>query len=348
MDAALKIMALFFIAGVLYDRYIPLTIFKRRKYNSFPLLTAGVASDAYEMVHLCDAIIHAITFDSRKNYFLIARNSDFIKLNARGQEIGRLLRTEQDELPPFSHYVVSSIGIYDLSREEISLESFNTVLNEDRLTDPSELRTTIRQLYNQATTVLFNKELACADGNGYCIYFYISNGWIKLYTEKHASQLNVSDFYPEEERQKGYRSRYFRLAPLKDINAKVYSDYTREGDWYRVNREDYARQYKSNVKLTTLFFEYEEAFGTIALTKIPVSWKCQAYYKLEYGKEQFFFQEKTIKPLFRRVQQYYYTLEMPAAFQHQSPVWFLVLYNPLNVTEGSRKGTYIVRQKYSG
>ncbi len=346
MDAVLKIIALLFIAGVLYDRYTPLKLFKRKKYTSFPLLTTGVTSASYEIVYMSDAIIHSITFDARHGYFLIARSKDFVKFNAIGKEIGRLPREESHELPAFSHYVISDYGIYDLSQEKVTLQSFETVLNEDRLIDPFELRKIIRQLYTRATIVLFSKELAHLDGNGYCIYFNISNRWTKVYTEKHASQLNVADYYPEEAKPGDYRSKYFRLAPLKDIRAKVYSDHTREGDWYRINQEDYIRKYKSNVQLTTLFFQREEPFGTIAFTEIPISWKCEAYYKLKYNGEQFFFQEKTIKPMFRRIQQYYFMLELPAAYQHQSSVWFLVLDDPFNVTEYTRKGTYMIRPKH--
>ncbi|RAW02220.1 hypothetical protein [Pseudochryseolinea flava] len=344
MDLILKLVAGAAILAIVIELTLPFNLFRNKRQEAFPFLKNGISSATFEIYPL-RGIIHAITYDTRARYFIVSRNTDILKLDHDGQIVFQIQRQPSFEIPTFSPYIIASNGIYDLSQTSPTLAPFARSINDDRMTDPMYVHETIKKHYDIASVVLFSKELSFAEGRGYCVYFYVNNEWIRIYTEKSRSELNYADFFPEEKKATSYFSRYQRLVPLKDEKEKVYSDHQREGDWYRVNPDDYRMKYSRSVELKALSYKRENAFSTIAFTDIPLSWIAHAYYKLSYQQETFYFQEKTIKPILRPLQQYYHMLELPVDYKHQSSVWFLVLDDPFNVTESDSKGTYIVRKK---
>ncbi len=339
------------------ERFTPLNLappefLRPAEYDAYPLLKDGVESEAYRLEALSKPYRARITYSPAGNFFLVA-DRRFRKLDGAGRQVFDLERDGVAVNPPFSPFVVGPSGVYDLSRDEVSLEPFAQVLNADA--DRTFTKDTWRRVFDQAyakADIVVHGEFQ-SDNGKYASYFRIGGDWVLIHTS--LSALDVDHDYDFGTRFPGYPAKFDRMILLRDPQRRRFSHDSRD------IREDPARaasrpddvadlperrlRYRDDVSLETLFFDKDFVSGEVAYTSIPLTLAGRADQRLRIGEEELNFWEIAVRPVFSPLDTNLSVFVLPEAYGDRSEVVFLEFSPGNNIDTAGSDGLYVVRRK---
>ena len=324
-------------------------------YDAFPLLKDGAASEAYELAFLSDPYSAKITYSPEGNFFLV-QDRHFRKLDGAGKEV---FSVEQDGIlvnPPFSHFIVGPSGVYDLSRDPVTKESFTQVLNADpeRTFTKESWRRVFEQAYGKAEIVVHGD--LSRDSNKYMTYFKIGDDWVLLHTA--GREIEIDHDYDFGIRFKGYPAKFDRMILLRDVQRGLFSHdsgdiredslrvSSRQDDFYDLPER--GLRYRRDVSLETLFFRKQAVSAEVAYTSLPITLKGRADYRLRIGGDALSFWEIAVRPVFASLDTNLNLFVLPEVYRDRSQVVFLEFRPGNNIDTAGSDGLYVIRRKPGG
>jgi len=318
-------------------------VLNKKEYIAYPYLKDGVESENYRIKFISD-IYTQIYYHPVHQFFMLFNSEGYTKLNAKGRQVFSVDRIDSLQNPFLTPYVFTPNSVYDFTKNKLTEEDFQKVLNEDRDFEKAEWEREMNGYYKLAHVVIYGKEFSGAEGWGFPIYFKVKNHWIKLLTPKDWMRSPNSNGL--ERRNKQFPAKFEQMALLKDVNLNEHSDNTSSG--YRpgyIDTVPYSEIYNTNYKIKRHYYKKEKVCDHYAYTSIPNSYTATAYYSLKTNGEILKFKEHNIKPVFHPVQDYLFWYVLPNKYEKDSQVSFIEYRYPINVNESGSKGLYILHPK---
>lgn len=332
-----------FIASALALISMLLPVSAGNDTQTYPLLKDNPASDSYELHFIADTYMADITYHPAGNFFLVDARTIY-RINAVGAEEFSLARIEDSIHLPFTPYVVTSKGIYDLSQNRPHFQQFSQIVNgkPDRRLVKAAFTKAYSQAYRDADVVVYGN--LRGDISRYSAFLQIRGKWTHFYLS-YNDMVGVDHDYNLGTTVKSYPAKYGRMVLLKDIKAGTYSSgspHVRSGD---VKLPEDKLKYPTRGRLKLMRFDNRGVIETVPYTPIPSDYGGMAYHRLTYDGEKIFFRERARRPLLRRVMTQLNWFVLPKPYQQKTPIGFLEFRSISNVDTAGGDGVYVLRRK---
>jgi hypothetical protein len=338
------------LALLFFDKCTPVNVFsafKRSDFKHLPDLRDGAVSANYQLQKMSDETHNNIVYDPAGNYFLIESNFDVKKIDANGNEIFKIKKTDM-YVPRFTSYVFDSTGVYDLSVEKIEKHRF-TKINQNQTLTVEEWQAMFDKLYHEAEVVLFGYTDMFGKNNP--VFVKIKGSWIVLIMTQHEARLKEIE-YVTGIRFEGYPAKYKHLYLLKDAAKQTYSNFESTSDeWLHsfngMDLRERGLSYPTNRKIKTLDYKKTGVDADIAYTPIPISWLCSTSQSLSIDGEELRFNcGGTIAVgFFNEVKSYLRWYSVPEKYSSKTLVSFLSSAFYSNEWPSKNDGLYIIKRK---
>ncbi len=321
-------------------------------YDAYPLLKDGVESEAYRLEPLSNPYRARITYSPEGNFFLVV-DRRFRKLDGHGRQVFAVERDPATVNPPFSPFVVGPSGVYDLSREEVTLQPFVQVLNAaaDRTFTRDTWRAVFDQAYAKADVVVHGGFQS--DNSKYASYLRIGGDWVLIYTS--LSAIDVDHDTDFGTRFPGYPAKFDRMILLRDPQRGLFSHDSRDirenlpraasGPGDVTDLPERGLRYRDDVSLETLFFDKDFVSSEIVYTSIPLTLGGRADYRLRIGEDELNFWEIAVRPVASPLETNITVFVLPKAYGNRSEVVFLEFNPGSNIDSAGSDGLYVLRRR---
>lgn len=332
-----------YIASVITVISILFPAMVRSEVHTYPLLKDNPSSDSYVLKQVDEYWSRAnITYSPVGNFFLIG-NRIIHKINGAGEKVFSLEREEQFSLLPFTHYIATPKGLYDLSRTRPVLEPFVQVVNgdKDRTLTKKSFHEIYAQAYSDANIVVYDRPNFEEGIDKYRAYMWITGDWVLFYLSHRAITLD-SD-YDFGVTSKEYPAKFNRTLLLKDTKTRVYSASRDRLRDHMISMPEDKLRYPEQGVLKLMGYSNERVDETYKGT--PVVHTGTAYHRLSYDGEQLFFREIAMKAREQQVdtQLNWYVLPMP--YQNKTSIGFLEFLPGHNFATAGSGGVYTIQRK---
>ncbi len=315
--------------------------------SDYPLLKDNPSSAHYTLVRVNDYWSPAsITYSPAGNFFVLD-SLKISKIDALGNKVFSLKNSETTHLLPFTYYIATSKGMYDLSRSRPKLERFEQVVNDSKtrtLTNDS-FHEIYGQAYADADIVVYDEPNFEEGIDKYRAYMWIKGGWVLFYLSDRAITLD-SDYDLGVTVQE-YPAKYNRTLMLRDVQSKTYSagniDLAGENPRLIALLPERKMRYPARGKLKVMQFRKERVDDTYR--GVPVVFTGTAKHRLRIGNEDLFFREIALKAVRRKLDTQMHWYVVPAPYQDKTQVGFLEFVPISNLTSEGSGGVYALRRK---
>ncbi len=318
-------------------------VLKKKEYLSLPYLKDTVESENYCIKYISTNYTK-IYYHPSHLFFMLIGNTEYIKLDAKGKQAYSIERNDSMHNPFLCPYVFTQNSVYDFTENELVEVPFEEVVNAEQAFEELAWEKEMDNYYKLAQVVIYGEEYSSVDGWGFPVYFKIDSNWIKLVTPK--GWVRSANFDGLEFRYKQYPAKFDHMVLLKDPKLNEYSDNTGSniGSIFE-DKTPYLLTYSTKFKIKRQFYQKEMICDYFPYTHIPNSWTGTACYRLKMKGDVLKFKEHTIKPVFNRVQDYFFWYILPNKYQNDSQVSFIEYSYPVNINESGSKGLYILVSK---
>ncbi len=314
--------------------------------SAYPLLKDGPSSEHYMLENIGDYTPANITYSPHGNFFVVETDR-FVKIDASGRKVFSLKRGAEVNLLPFSHYVATPKGIYDLSNPRPKLKPYEQVVNgdKDRTLTVESFHEIYTQAYTDADIVIYDEPNFEEGIDKYRAYMWIKGGWVLFYLSGRA--ITIDSDYEMGVTVKEYPAKFNRLVLLRDVQTKTYSadngDLAGDNPRLMALLPERKMRYPARGKLKTLQFRKERVDETYR--GVPVVFSGMAEHRLRIGGEDLFFREIAVKALRQKLQTQLHWYVVPAPYQSKTQVGFLEFRPISNLSSEGSGGVYVLRRK---
>ena len=315
--------------------------------SAYPLLKDGPASEHYMLERVNDYWSPAaITYSPAGNFFVLD-SLQISKIGARGNKVFSLKHKEGVSLLPFSYYIATPKGLYDLSKPRPKLERFVQVVNgdKDRTLTVDSFHEIYAQAYADADIVIYDTPNFEDGIDKFRAYMWITGDWVLFYLSDRAITLDAD--YDMGITVKEYPAKFNRTVLLKDVQTKSYSadngDLAGDNPRLMALLPERKMRYPARGKLKTLQFRKERVDETYR--GVPVVFSGMAEHRLRIGDEDLFFREIAVKALRQKLQTQLHWYVVPAPYQSKTQVGFLEFMPISNLSSEGSGGVYVLRRK---
>lgn len=332
------------IAGAITALWVGLPAFAASDY---PLLKDSPSSEHYTLVRVNDYWSPVnITYSPAGNFFVL-NSRKVSKIDAQGNKVFSLTNSETTHLLPFTYYIATSKGLYNLSRSRPKLERFEQVVNDSktRTLTVDSFHEIYGQAYAEADIVVYDEPNYEEGIDKYRAYMWIKGGWVLFYLSFDAITLD-SD-YDLGVTVKEYPAKFNRTLLLRDVQTKTYSagnsDLAGDNPRLMALLPERKMRYPARGKLKLLHFSKDRVDETYR--GVPVVYTGMAEHRLRIGKEDLFFREIALKALRHKLDTQLHWYVVPAPYQDKTQVGFLEFVPISNMTSEGSGGVYALRRK---
>lgn len=315
--------------------------------GDIPLLKENPSSEHYTLVRVNDYWSPAgITYSPAGNFFVLD-SLQISKIDALGNKVFSLKHSEGVGLLPFSYYIATPKGLYDLSKPRPKLERFVQVVNgeKDRTFTQESFHEIYAQAYADADIVVYGEPNYEEGIDKYRAYMWITGDWILFYLSDRAITLDAD--YDMGVTVKEYPAKFSRTVLLKDVQTKTYSASNSDlaGDNPRLMAllPERKMRYPARGRLKMLRFRKERVDETYR--GIPVVFTGMTDHRLRIGDEDLFFREIAVKALRQKLQTQLHWYVVPKPYQSKTQVGFLEFMPISNMSSEGSGGVYALRRK---
>ena len=315
--------------------------------SDYPLLKDNPSSAHYTLVRVNDYWSPVtITYNPAGNFFVLG-SLKVSKIDALGNKVFSLKTSETTHLLPFTYYIATSKGMYDLSRQRPKLERFEQVVNgsKTRTLTVDSFHEIYGQAYADADIVVYDEPNFDEGIDKYRAYMWIKGGWVLFYLSDRAITLDRD--YDLGITVKEYPAKFNRTLLLKDVQTRTYSagnsDLSGGNPRLMALLPERKMRYPARGRLKVLQFRKERVDETYR--GVPVVFTGMAEYRLRIGKEDLFFREIAVKALRQKLQTQLHWYVVPAPYQDKTQVGFLEFIPISNMTSEGSGGVYALRRK---
>lgn len=308
-----------------------------------PILKGAGGSEAFEVVWISDPYLSNVTYQPEGRFF-ITTGRQIRKFDQTGQQVFSFEHTGESQNPPFSHYILTPEGVYDLSRDIPVLEPIVQTVNgdENRAFTQAGWEQTFAQGYADAEIVIHvNPTL---DYVRPASFLRINGDWVIAHTAH--ENVKITTDWELGTTFEGFPQKHNRTVLLKDVAEGHYSsdsDRVRDGS---VGLAEDQLQYPAQGQLTMLGFD-KARLETAAYIPIPVSIRGPAYYKLRIGEDDLIFREMGVQHVISKggfsSNLSWFTL--PEPYAADIPVSFLEFRPGNNMDTMGSDGLYVIRPR---
>ena len=340
-------MTRLFFASVLAVFCLMLPAFAGNDAQTYPLLKDRPSSASYVLEQVDDYWSpSSITYSPPGNFFVL--DSLWIKkINGRGEVVFSLERSAEFILVPFTHYVATPKGLYDLSKPRPRLERFVQVVNgeKDRTFTQKSFHEIYARAYADADIVVYDEPNFEEGIDKYRAYMWITGDWVLFYLSDMA--ITVDADYDMGVTVKEYPAKFSRTVLLRDVQTKTYSASSSDlaGDNPRLMAllPERKMRYPQRGRLKMLQFRKERVDETYR--GVPVVFTGMTDHRLRIGDEDLFFREIAVKALRQKLQTQLHWYVVPAPYQNKTQVGFLEFMPISNMSSEGSGGVYALRRK---
>ncbi len=311
--------------------------------ETYPLLKQNITSKSYALQKVSDYwSMSNITYSPSGNFFLV-KGRPLVKINAQGDEVYSLQLKERYTHLPFTYYIATPKGLYDLSKKRPSLERFEQIVNDSktRTLTVASFTEIYSQAYKDADVVVYGTPNFEDGIDKYRAYMWIKGGWVLFYLSYDAVELDAD--YDFGITVANYPAKHNRTVLLKDTHTGTYS-----ADSYRL-RDHETRLPEQRLKYPTRsklkMMQYAKESVSERYRGIPVVYKGTAHYRLTVGGEHLFFREIAMKAIGKRVSTQMNWFVPPAPYQQKTSIGFLEFFPLSNMSSMGSGGVYILKRK---
>lgn len=314
--------------------------------NDDPLLKDSPSSEHYELEQVSGFSPANILYSPSNNFFLVGARS-FVKIDMSGRKVFALKRQEHFTLLPFSHYVATLKGLYDLSQSHLKLEPFEQIVNgdRDRTFTVESFNKIYKQAYADADIVLYDVPNFEEDIDKYRAYMWIKGGWVLFYLSYRAITLDKD--YEMGVTVQEYPAKFNRMVLLRDVQSKTYAaaslQLRKTTPRLKALLPESKLRYPARGKLKVLRYRNDRVDGTYRGK--PVAYTGMAHYRLRSGDEDILFREIAYKALEENLETQLHWYVLPAPYQDRTQVGFLEMVQIHNFSTAGSEGVYVLRRK---
>jgi hypothetical protein len=336
-----------FFASVLAVIVALLPAFAGNDAQTYPLLKDGPSSASYVLEQVDDYWSPAnITYSPAGNFFVL-ESLVIKKINGRGEKVFSLKRGEQFNLLPFTHYVATPKGLYDLSKSRPKLERFVQVVNGDKtrtLTQES-FHEIYAQAYADADIVVYDVPNFEEGIDKYRAYMWITGDWVLFYLSDRAITLDMD--YEMGVTVAEYPAKFNRTVLLKDMQTRSYSsassDLREVTPRLKALLAESRMRYPARGKLKVMHYRNQRVDETHR--GVAVVHTGMASHRLRVGGEDLYFREIAVKVRSSKLQTQLLWFVPPAPYQNKTQVGFLEFMPGSNLSTAGSGGVYVLRRK---
>ncbi len=185
--------------------------------GDIPLLKDNPSSEHYTLVRVDDYWLPAGITYSPVGKFFVLDSLQISKFDALGNKVFSLKHSEGIGLLPFSYYIATPKGLYDLSKPRPKLERFVQVVNGDktRTLATQSFDEIYAQAYAEADIVIYGQPNYEEGIDKYRAYMWITGDWVLFYLSDRAITLDAD--YDMGITVKEYPVKFSRTVLLKDV-----------------------------------------------------------------------------------------------------------------------------------
>ncbi len=315
--------------------------------SDYPLLKDNPTSEHYTLVRVNDYWSPAnITYSPAGNFFVL-NSLKVSKIDALGNKLFSLTNSETTHLLPFTYYIATPKGLYNLSRQRPKLERFEQVVNDSktRTLTVDSFNEIYGQAYADADIVVYDEPNYEEGIDKYRAYMWIKGGWVLFYLSDRAITLD-SD-YDLGITVKEYPAKFNRTVLLRDVQTKTYSagniDLAGDNPRLMALLPERKMRYPARGKLKLLHFSKDRVEDRYH--GVPVVFTGMADYRLSIGKEDLFFREIALKAVRQKLDTQLHWYVVPAPYQDRTQVGFLEFVPISNLTSEGSGGVYVLRRR---
>jgi len=322
------------------------TAFPVAAQTNIPLLKGGLASQNYEVSFVDDPFMAYISFHRSGRFFIVGNhvsNVNTIKFDATGRQVFQIDYSNKSFRPPFSSYVMTDRGVYDLSQKKPRLLPITRKFNSaKREIGRARFDAEFAPHYAKADVVVYGGD---AHANGKRpIYLRTGGKWTIFYVSSLTARFEGGA--DQNVNLPGYPPKFERMVLLSDPVRKRYSfsDYRLRNREIRLP-EDKLR-YARSPSLKRTSFSSSRVFEHIPYTPIPGSFVGIAIYRLTVGGERIEFAERATRGALRARATFNMSLfVLPKPYDQEVPVSFLEFRPISNEDTLGSEGLYVIRPK---
>jgi len=313
--------------------------------TNIPVLKGGLASQNYEVSFVADPYMADITYHRSGRFFIVgaALTSGLTKFDATGHRVFELKFSNKNFRPPFSSYVMTSRGVYDLSQKTPRLLPITRKYNSaEREIGRARFDTEFSPLYDKADVVVYGGD---SHANGKRpIYLRTGGTWeifyVSFLTARFEGDRDLGVSIP------GYPPKFERMVLLSDPVRKRYSYSTYRLRDREVRMPEDKLRYARSPSLKRTSYSSSAVFEHIPYTPIPGSFLGIAIYRLTVGGERIEFAERATRGALRARATFNMSLfVLPKPYDQEVPVSFLEFRPISNEDTLGSDGLYIIRPK---